>query len=47
MALHGVPEKITLNKSGANAGAIEGMRANSGVGIEMRQSKCLNSLFET
>ena len=35
--LHGVPEKITIDKSGANTAAIEGIRADSGADIEMRQ----------
>ena len=34
--LHGVPEKITIDKSGADGGA----------DIEMRQSKSLNNLVE-
>ncbi len=33
--LHGVPEKIAIDKSGANTAAIQGIRANSGVDIEM------------
>jgi putative transposase len=44
--LHGVPEKITIDKSGANAAAIESIRADSGADIEMRQSKFLNNLIE-
>jgi hypothetical protein len=44
--LHGVPEKITINKSGANTAAIEGMRADSGADIELRQSKYLNNIVE-
>ena len=44
--LHGVPEKITIDKSGANTAAIVGMCAASGVDIEMRQSKYLNNLIE-
>ena len=44
--LHGVPEKITIDKSGANTAAIEGIRADSGADIEMRQSKYLNNLIE-
>ena len=36
--LHGVPEKITIDKSGADTAAIVRMRADSGAGIEMRQS---------
>jgi len=44
--LHGVPEKITIDKSGANTAAIQGMRADSGADIKMRQSKYLNNLIE-
>ena len=44
--LHGVPEKITIDKSGANTAAIESIRADSGADIEMRQSKYLNNLIE-
>ena len=44
--LHGVPEKITIDKSGANTAAIEGIRADSGADIEMRQIKYLNNIVE-
>jgi putative transposase len=44
--LHGVPERITIDKSGANTAAIEALRADSGADIEMRQSKYLNNLIE-
>ena len=44
--LHGVPEKITIDKSGANTAAIEGMRADSGADIGLRQSKYLNNIVE-
>ena len=44
--LHGVPEKITVDKSGANTAAITRMQADSGLPIEMRQSKYLNNLVE-
>ena len=44
--LHGVPEKIGIDKSGANTAAIEGIRANSGADIEMRQFKYLNNIVE-
>ena len=37
--LHGLPEKITIDESGANTAAIEGIRADSGAEIEMCQSK--------
>ena len=44
--LHGIPEKITIDKSGANTAAIESIRADTGADIEMRQSKYLNNLIE-
>jgi putative transposase len=44
--LHGVPQTITIDKSGANTAAIEGMRADSGAGIVLRQSKYLNNIVE-
>ena len=44
--LHGVPEKITIDKSGANTAAIEGVRVDSGADIELRQSKYLNNIVE-
>ena len=44
--LHGVPEKITIDKSGANTAAIVDLCADSGMDIEMRQSKYLNNLIE-
>ena len=43
---HDVPEKITIDKSGANTAAVNGMVADSGVTIELRQSKYLNNLIE-
>ena len=44
--LHGVPEKITIDKSGANTAAITSIQADSGSAIEMRQSKYLNNIVE-
>ncbi len=44
--LHGLPEKITIDKSGANTSAIEGVQADCGADIEMRQSKYLNNIVE-
>ena len=41
-----MPEKITIDKSGANTAAIIGLCADSGVDIEMHQSKYLNNLIE-
>ena len=44
--LHGVPEKITIDKSGSNTAAIASIQADSGLAIEMRQSKYLNNIVE-
>jgi putative transposase len=44
--LHGVPEKITIDKSGANTAAIESVQADSGLTIELRRSKYLNNIVE-
>jgi putative transposase len=44
--LHGVPEKITIDKSGATTAAIMSIQADSGLPIEMRQSKYLDNLVE-
>ena len=44
--LHGVPEKMTIDKSGANTAAIVGMRADSRADIEMRQLRYLDNLVE-
>jgi len=44
--LHGVPHKITIDKSGANTAAIAGLCADSGADIEVRRSKYLNNIVE-
>ena len=44
--LHGVPETVTIDKSGANTTAVRGLVADSGVSIELRQSKYLDNLIE-
>ena len=44
--LHGVPEKITIDKSGANAAAIESVKADACVDILIRQNKYLNNIVE-
>jgi putative transposase len=44
--LHDVPEKITIDKSKANTAAVHGLVADSGLAIELRQSKYLNNLAE-
>ena len=41
-----MPEKITIDKSGANTAAILSINADSGADIEMRQSKYLNNIVE-
>jgi transposase-like protein len=43
---YGVPEKITIDKSGANTAAIESYKAEHGADIEIRQNKYLNNLVE-
>ena len=44
--LHGVPEKISIDKSGSNTAAIASIQADSGLPIEMRQSKYLINVVE-
>ena len=46
IGLHGVPEKITLDKSGANTAAIQSVNEDSGAAIELRQNKYLNNIVE-
>ena len=42
----GVPEQITIDKSGANTAAVRGIIADSGAPIELHQCKYLNNLVE-
>lgn len=44
--LHDVPEKITIDKSGANTAAIDDIKADAGLDIERRQIKYLNNIVE-
>ena len=44
--LHGVPEKINIDKSGANTAAIESVKADACADILMRQNKYLNNIVE-
>ena len=44
--LHDVPEKITIDKSGANTAAIESVKADACVDILMRNNKYLNNIVE-
>ena len=46
IGLHDVPEKITIGTSGATTAAIVSLEADSGLAIEMRQSKYLNNIVE-
>lgn len=43
---HGAPEKITIDKSGANTAAIESHNAEHEADIEIRQVKYLNNIVE-
>ncbi len=43
---HGLPGKITIDKSGANAAAIEALKEETGQEIEIRQIKYLNNVVE-
>jgi putative transposase len=43
---HGAPEKITIDKSGANTAAIESHNAEHEVDIEIRQVKYLTDIFD-
>lgn len=44
--LHGVPEKITIDRSGANTAANESVKTDACVDILMRQNKYLNNIVE-
>ena len=41
-----MPERITIDKSGANTAGIESVKADAYVDILMRQNKYLNNLVE-
>ena len=42
----GMPQKITIDKSGANTAAVESYNTEHNVGIELRQVKYLNNIVE-
>ena len=44
--LHGVPEKITIDKSGANTAAIEGLRADSGAAAILKAMPVVENVNE-
>lgn len=46
MRQHGLPDKITIDKSGANTAAIEALKESTGHAIEIRKNKYLNNLIE-
>lgn len=46
IGLHAIPEKITIDQSGANTAAVLSIIADSGIDLELRQSKYLNNLVE-
>ena len=43
---HGLPTKVTIDKSGANTAALEALKEETGAKIEIRQIKYLNNLVE-
>jgi transposase-like protein len=43
---HGVPEKITIDKSGANTAAIVSYNVDHDTDVEIRQVKYLNNIVE-
>jgi transposase-like protein len=43
---HGLPAKVTIDKSGANTAALQALIEETEVTIEIRQSKYLNNLVE-
>ena len=43
---HGLPDKVTIDKSGANTAALDALQEETGAAIEVRQIKCLNNLVE-
>ena len=44
--LHDVPEKVAIDKSGANTAAVASIQADTGLTIMLRQSKYLNNIVE-
>jgi transposase-like protein len=46
IAQHGVPQTVTIDKSGANLAALEAINAGRETPIKIRQSKYLNNLVE-
>ena len=46
MAANGTPEKVTMDKSGANKSAIDGINADMEIPMVVRQIKYLNNIVE-
>ena len=46
IGLYDVPDKIAIDKSGANTAAIVSIQADSDLAITLRQSKYLNNIVE-
>ena len=46
MKANGVPEKVTMDKSGANKAAMDGINQDRDMPIEVRQVKYLNNIVE-
>jgi len=44
--LNGLPDKITIDNSGANTAAIQSIQLDCGVDIELRRIKYLNNIVE-
>ena len=44
MRQHGFPEKVTIDKSGANTAALGALQEDTGAKIGIRQIKYLNNL---
>ena len=44
--LHDVPVSVTIDKSGTDTAAVRGLIADSGVEVELQQSKYLNNVVE-
>lgn len=46
MRQNGVPDKVTMDKSGANKAAMDGINQDREVPIDVRQIKYLNNIVE-
>ena len=44
--LHGLPEKITIDRSGANTAAVRSLNEDACVAVKLRHSKYLNNKIE-